>query len=745
MTTFFNKIIDTVTSATQNAKAGKKLALGATQHAEDQTADKQSFHSVFKSAQSQVKKPVEKNDTTDKTPKSASKKSADKSAKADEKVTAETQETEKQTASEKPGRPEKSGKAKQGKSTASIDQSEKPAIDESQTETIDKEVSPETEQELLSASLDTEAEQTTNETTAVEAGINNPQALALALQFQITQTPEPLPANGNAAIAPVQDNAVTEISTPAQARVSTSVQAEAANTQNVAPPANSTASFDNTLTQAATSNANGSIQLDASSWQLQPSSTEDLQSLEIPTKQLPVDDSATSNVTNEMLPSPKAIIQNAIASGQAEIETLPNDHTIQGNNQVNTPSKLTNLDTPKADDSLGKDNTNALSNQASTQNVADTQQTETPDSPTKATPLAPVPMVAIQIKDTAETAGINQDSNEVEIKPLSPNTQETDTTENISSISAPVTSENNASSNQQHSEDSSQADSSPESKVDAEAPKKPGKANKAQSSSPITHTDKKSVEKPFMAESNETIISKESIQQTSNTPNGAGANTSTDVTMQNISNSAVPVKENAAVNIKDLLTFQANGGEAIDQVNSGIQEGLRVNRPEIVIKLSPENMGDVNVKLSTNAQQQLTARLIASNPETQETLHQQLHQLKQSLESQGIHVEHLTVSVATKADNSGQSDQSNAQNQSGNQDDNRQQQSSSQQSFQQQQQQAQNLYQQFNQNNGNKFATAPWLRQANNGSEVGSGTQIQPAASKPEPQHNPNGSISVFA
>jgi chromosome condensin MukBEF ATPase and DNA-binding subunit MukB len=114
------------------------------------------------------------------------------------------------------------------------------------------------------------------------------------------------------------------------------------------------------------------------------------------------------------------------------------------------------------------------------------------------------------------------------------------------------------------------------------------------------------------------------------------------------------------------------------------------------------------------------------------------------LESQGIHVEHLTVSVATKADNSGQSDQSSAQSQSGNQDDNRQQQSSNQQSFQQQQQ-AQNLYQQFNQNNGNKFATAPWLRQANNGSEVGSGTQIQPTASKPEPQHNPNGSISVFA
>ncbi len=90
-----------------------------------------------------------------------------------------------------------------------------------------------------------------------------------------------------------------------------------------------------------------------------------------------------------------------------------------------------------------------------------------------------------------------------------------------------------------------------------------------------------------------------------------------------------------------------------DQVVEGTAYSVKNGHKELTIRLNPDNLGEVRVNLvsrNVGGTTELSARLIASNPESHEVLQQQLHQLKDSLEAQGVRIERLSVVMATAAD-----------------------------------------------------------------------------------------------
>ena len=99
-----------------------------------------------------------------------------------------------------------------------------------------------------------------------------------------------------------------------------------------------------------------------------------------------------------------------------------------------------------------------------------------------------------------------------------------------------------------------------------------------------------------------------------------------------------------------LPIFHASAQSVADQVVEGTQYGIQNGQKELVIRLNPDNLGDVRLHLTSNAQQEVSARLIVSNPDTQNLLHDKIQSLRQSLESQGISVDKLSVVIAGHTD-----------------------------------------------------------------------------------------------
>jgi hypothetical protein len=204
----------------------------------------------------------------------------------------------------------------------------------------------------------------------------------------------------------------------------------------------------------------------------------------------------------------------------------------------------------------------------------------------------------------------------------------------------------------------------------------------------------------------------------------------------------IHLKESAPSVISDKVPqFVSSAADPADQVVDGTLYSVKNGHKELILKINPDNLGEVRINLTSLGENGLSARLIASNPESHALLKTQANALKASLEAQGVHVERLSVVLAGQTEtgnNAGKQEQPQSQYP--------QQQSSSaspQQSFQQPEQNLNAFFQ-----SGGPFQNKQGFAQ-NPGSggyrQPGAGSDNPSAKLEPPIRRNDNGSVSVLA
>lgn len=195
--------------------------------------------------------------------------------------------------------------------------------------------------------------------------------------------------------------------------------------------------------------------------------------------------------------------------------------------------------------------------------------------------------------------------------------------------------------------------------------------------------------------------------------------------------------------------FHSSAMDTVDQVADGAISAMKTNRSEITMQLRPEHLGQVTINLSSNRNQEVSARIVAFSSEAHQVLSEQAQSLKQSLENQGIQVDRISVSLASGHVSQADSMQNNTGFQQGGQfdsnpDANRQ---TTQHGFQHQQQsqQAQTFFQQFQQQQSNPNA----FQQARTSGHTHQGQDLSGFASEPSSSvdrvRNDNGNVSILA
>ncbi|WP_303672676.1 flagellar hook-length control protein FliK [Vampirovibrio chlorellavorus] len=206
------------------------------------------------------------------------------------------------------------------------------------------------------------------------------------------------------------------------------------------------------------------------------------------------------------------------------------------------------------------------------------------------------------------------------------------------------------------------------------------------------------------------------------------------------------IHQNPAANSPDKLPYFASLAEnPVDQVVDGTVYSVKNGQKELILKINPDNLGEVRIRLTSLGNNEVSARLIASTQESHELLKTQSETLKASLEAQGIRIEKLSVLLAGHADNGAnpnkQDQPSHFQQQSSN---NAQAQPQSQQQAFQQSNQSFSPF--FQANNGayqNKQGFAQNPGGMNNG--TGHGAEESSSRSAEPVRRNDNGHVSVLA
>jgi flagellar hook-length control protein FliK len=201
-----------------------------------------------------------------------------------------------------------------------------------------------------------------------------------------------------------------------------------------------------------------------------------------------------------------------------------------------------------------------------------------------------------------------------------------------------------------------------------------------------------------------------------------------------------------------LPQFHPSAEHIADQVVEGTTYGIKNGQKELVIRLNPDNLGEVRVNLLSHGRDQVSARLIASTPESMNTLKDQIQHLKTSLESQGIQVDRLSVVLAgsTEAHSHFGNQQHDNPQQFFQQSGQHHHQSSNPGNFNQQQHQQPGAFAQMMGQGGQQhkpgYAQHPGQF---NGSAAGSGATESNGVDNPRrdgrPQGNDNGRISLLA
>lgn len=193
--------------------------------------------------------------------------------------------------------------------------------------------------------------------------------------------------------------------------------------------------------------------------------------------------------------------------------------------------------------------------------------------------------------------------------------------------------------------------------------------------------------------------------------------------------------------------FVSRAEQPMEQVLEGTAYSVKHGHKELIIRLNPDNLGEVRVNLVSLGNNELSARLVASNPESHALLKSQADTLKSSLEAQGVKVEHLTVilagSIETRSD-MGQGS-SNSSQQQFDQSSHRQHNASGQQDFNRPDQQQANPFAQMS--NGGSYQQKPGYAQnpASPYRTSAGETEAAPEISKAEAKSNDNGRISILA
>jgi Flagellar hook-length control protein FliK len=96
--------------------------------------------------------------------------------------------------------------------------------------------------------------------------------------------------------------------------------------------------------------------------------------------------------------------------------------------------------------------------------------------------------------------------------------------------------------------------------------------------------------------------------------------------------------------------FTSNAAHSADQVLEVAAYGAKNGQRELIIRLNPDNLGEVRITLAAQDGGGLSARLVASTPESHALLSSQAESLKTSLEAQGVRVDRLNVVLAGQLD-----------------------------------------------------------------------------------------------
>jgi flagellar hook-length control protein FliK len=94
----------------------------------------------------------------------------------------------------------------------------------------------------------------------------------------------------------------------------------------------------------------------------------------------------------------------------------------------------------------------------------------------------------------------------------------------------------------------------------------------------------------------------------------------------------------------------SNAAHPLDQVLEGAVYSVKNGHKELILRLNPDNLGEVRINLISHDNGRLNARLIAQTPESHELLQSQAQTLQFSLEAQGIRVERLSVVLAGQSE-----------------------------------------------------------------------------------------------
>lgn len=97
-------------------------------------------------------------------------------------------------------------------------------------------------------------------------------------------------------------------------------------------------------------------------------------------------------------------------------------------------------------------------------------------------------------------------------------------------------------------------------------------------------------------------------------------------------------------NIRQFENIDVDQMDILNQVTEKLEVSLFDNKSEMVIKLKPNDLGNVTVKI-TIENGVMNAKFLAESEKVKETLESNLNNLKESLKEQGLNVQDLNVSV----------------------------------------------------------------------------------------------------
>jgi len=120
----------------------------------------------------------------------------------------------------------------------------------------------------------------------------------------------------------------------------------------------------------------------------------------------------------------------------------------------------------------------------------------------------------------------------------------------------------------------------------------------------------------------------------------------------------IEIKEISNIRKFENINFEQ---DVLEQVTEKLEVSLFDNKSEMVIKLKPNDLGKVTVKISIE-NGVMNAKFLADSIKVKETLESNLNNLKESLKEQGLNVQDLNVSVDSGRAQSQMFEQNNLRN-----------------------------------------------------------------------------------